>query len=129
MCVHTTVHNGPRVPGGGGEALALALRKSCCPALLAMTSTGASAGTGRPARPPGRQAHSTPARQPTRPDSLALAAADQLRQRVAWALLQVYVVGEAGLDNLVDEHAGGAPAIWLVQASRASEGRGLRLGG
>ena len=33
--------------------------------------------------------------------SVVLAAADQLRQRVAWALAQVYVVGESGFQTAV----------------------------
>ena len=37
-------------------------------------------------------------------NNVALKAADQLRQRVAWGLAQVYVIGEEGLDDLRFEH-------------------------
>ena len=36
--------------------------------------------------------------------TVALTAADQLRQRVAWALSQIFVIGENGLMDHTQEH-------------------------
>ena len=42
-------------------------------------------------------------------NNVALKAPDQLRQRVAWALMQTFVIGEEGLDDHENEHE-----VWLT---------------